>query len=201
ALGWRGTWVVESVERDRAFLESNPDAHDRPQEAHFLDCAVELVAIGALVLQRNRFGTQCHGSNIASPGIGQAAPGDDLLAIDGNPAYCRIDYPAAQDIQRAHEGSDEPRPRKVVDFERRADLFDTTFVHHHDAVGHRQGFFLVMGHVDSRNSQAALNRTDFFAQRDANLRIKRRQGLVQQQYLRLDGKGAGKRHALLLSPG
>ncbi len=91
--------------------------------------------------------------------------------------------------------------RMVVDLERRADLLDPALVHHHDAVGHRQRFFLVVRHVDGGDAELALQRADLLAQRHADLGVERRERLVEQQHLRLDGERAGERHALLLAAG
>src|ERR1039457_828863 len=117
ALGWRGAGVVEGVEGDSAFLEPDPDPNDGSQEAHFLDGAAKLVAIAALVLHRHRCGTQCHGTNVSRLGIDQTPPGDDLLAVDGDPTARRVDYLAAQYVQRADEGGDETGTGEVVDIE------------------------------------------------------------------------------------
>ena len=110
-----------------------------------------------------------------------------------------IDDPAPQDVERADEGGNEARARIVVDLERRADLLDTSLVHHHDAVRDRQRFFLIVGDVDRRDAELALDGSDLLAQRDADLGVERRQRFVQQQHLRLDGERAGERHALLLA--
>ena len=58
-----------------------------------------------------------------------------------------------------------------------------------------------MGDVDRGDAELALQRADLLAQGDADLGVERRQRLVEQQDLRLDGEGAGQRHALLLAAG
>ena len=50
--------------------------------------------------------------------------------------------------RRAEKSGDEPVGGPVVELERRADLVDSSLVHHHDPVGHRHGFRLVVGDVD-----------------------------------------------------
>ncbi len=56
-----------------------------------------------------------------------------------------------------------------VDLHRRADLLDHAVVHHHDAVGHRQRFFLVVGDHDGGDADVLLQPADLAAQADARL--------------------------------
>ncbi|MCY1294112.1 hypothetical protein D9M70_433940 [compost metagenome] len=58
-----------------------------------------------------------------------------------------------------------------------------------------------MGDEDRGDAELLLDLPDFFAQRHADLGVERRKRLVEQQHLRLDRNGAGKRHALLLAAG
>ena len=58
---------------------------------------------------------------------------------------------------------------------------------------------LVVGHVDGRDPELALDRADLVAQRDADLGVERGQGLVEQQHLRLDGERPRERDPLLLA--
>jgi hypothetical protein len=46
---------------------------------------------------------------------------------------------------------------------RGADLLDAPLVHHHDAVGERHGFHLVMCHIDRRRLDLLVNALDLGA--------------------------------------
>ena len=53
-----------------------------------------------------------------------------------------------QEVGCAYEIGDEGAARRAIDLAGRADLHDHAAVHHQDAVGHRQGLFLVVGDHD-----------------------------------------------------
>src|SRR5207248_63774 len=142
---------------------------------------------------------QGQGPDLAELGAGDRIARQNPLPVDLECTRRRVDEPAVEYIERADEGGDKARARVVVDLERRADLLDASFVHDHDAVRDRQGFFLIMRDIDRRDAQFALDRPDLLAQRDPNLGVQRRQRLVEQQDLRLDGERAGECHALLLT--
>ena len=118
-----------------------------------------------------------------------------------DPAGHGVEHPSAHEAERADERGDEAGTRRVVDLERRAHLLDPALVHHHDPVRHRQGFLLVVGDVDRGDAERLLQRADLLAQRDADLGVQGRQGLVEQQHLRLDRERPGQGHALLLAAG
>src|SRR3546814_8308779 len=89
--------------------------------------------------------------------------------------------------------------RLAVDLGRRADLLDDAVIHHHDAIGHRQRFLLVVGYHDGGNAELALQFLDLVAQVDAHLGVESRERLVEQPEPRRGGAGAGDRDALLLA--
>ena len=72
-------------------------------------------------------------------------------------------------------------------------------VHHHDAVGHRQRFFLVVRDHDGGHADLLLQAADLAAQAHALERIERRQRLVEQQQTGRRGERARERDALLLA--
>jgi hypothetical protein len=74
-------------------------------------------------------------------------------------------------------------------------------VHDHDAVGHGQRLFLVVGHHDRGDPQAPLQLLDLVAEVDPHLGVERGQGLVQKQEARRGGDRPGQRDALLLAAG
>ena len=101
-------------------------------------------------------------------------------------------------------------PRKVatkrvagtrVELVRRADLQQPPEVHDPDAVGHREGFLLVVRDQHRRDAELALHLADGAAQLLADLRIERPEGLIEQQHLRLVRQRPRDRHPLLLSAG
>ncbi|MNY50246.1 hypothetical protein D3C86_1857390 [compost metagenome] len=71
---------------------------------------------------------------------------------------------------------------------------------HHDAVGHRQCFLLVVCDQKRCDSQSSLQLFQLDLQFLAQLAIKRPKGFIQQQDLGLEYDGAGQRHTLLLAP-
>ena len=58
-----------------------------------------------------------------------------------------------------------------------------------------------MGDVDGGDPELALDRPDLLAQDDPDLGVERRQRLVEEEDLRLDGERAGEGDALLLAAG
>jgi hypothetical protein len=70
---------------------------------------------------------------------------------------------------------------------------------HSDAVGHRHGFHLVVGHVDGGGFQAPVQRLDYGAHLDTRLGVQVRQRFVEQEGLELAHDGRAHRDALPLS--
>ena len=69
-----------------------------------------------------------------------------LGAAHSQPPFANV---TAEAVHVAKELIDEGSERVIIDFVRRADLLDAPLVHHHDAVCHLEGFFLVMGDKDA----------------------------------------------------
>jgi hypothetical protein len=63
---------------------------------------------------------------------------------------------AADDVVVAHEPCHELGRRLGGDRQRVGDLLNPRLVHHHDAVGHRERFFLVVRHVDEHQAELTL---------------------------------------------
>ena len=101
----------------------------------------------------------------------------------------------------ANEGNDERRRRPIVEFLRRADLFDAALVEHDDAIGELHRFVLIMRDEDGRQSGLLVHVAQPAAQILAHARVERAEGLVEQQHARLDGERARERHALALAAG
>ena len=106
-----------------------------------------------------------------------------------------------QHIRRADEVGDEARSRPLIDIVRHADLDDLAVVEHGHAIGHRQGFALVVGDEDEGDAELLLQRLQFLLHLLAELEVERAERLVEQQHLRPVDQRAGERHALALAAG
>ena len=91
--------------------------------------------------------------------------------------------------------------RPLVDLARRADLHDAALVHHRDLVRQRQRLALVVGDVDRREAELALQALELEAHAVAQLGVEIGQRLVEQQQLRLHHQRARQREPLLLAAG
>src|SRR4051794_4816024 len=111
--------------------------------------------------------------------------------------------PARNEIHRwrTDEARDEFRGRLVIEFVRRADLFDAAVVHHHDAVGQRHRFDLVVGDVDRGGADLLVYLLDFDPHLDAQFGVEVGQRFVEQEHLWVTHDGAAHRDALALSAG
>ena len=89
--------------------------------------------------------------------------------------------------------------RALVQHFGRIELHDAARIHDRHAIRDREGFFLIVGHIDRGGAVGALQLADFHPHVDAQLGIEVGQGLVKHQQWRLDDEGAGQRHALLLA--
>ena len=72
-------------------------------------------------------------------------------------------------------------------------------IHHHDAVGQRHGFTLIMGDQDRGGADGALDLAQLDLHLLAQLGVEIRERLVEQQHVRLDDQRARQRDALLLA--
>ena len=104
-------------------------------------------------------------------------------------------------LRAADEAGDEPVGRVVVELERRADLLDRAGVQHDDLVGHGHRLDLVVGDVDHRVAEVAVQLGDLDAHLHAQLGIEVRQRLVEQEDPRLAHDGAADGDALALAAG
>ena len=134
---------------------------------------------------------------------GQVAAGQRhrAAAVDGDAAVAADR--ALQHVHRrgAEEARDEGVPRLGVELDRRPGLLDAALLQHHDPVGHRHRLDLVVGDVDHRGPEPAVQRDQLAAHADAELGVEVRQRLVEQEGLRLLDDGAADRDALALAAG
>ena len=91
--------------------------------------------------------------------------------------------------------------RRVVELGRGAHLLDPPALHDGDAVGHGEGFLLVVGHVEDRHVEVLLDVLELELHVGAELLVERAQRLVHQEDARPEDEGPRQRDALLLAAG
>ena len=106
---------------------------------------------------------------------------------------------AEQQVRGAEERGDEARAGPLIQRARLADFLQPAAIHHADAIGHAEGFFLIVRDDDRRDSDRTLNLADGAPQLVANLRVERAERLVEQQHARLVRERASDCDALLLT--
>ena len=89
----------------------------------------------------------------------------------------------------------------VEHFFRRADLLDPAVVHHDDAVGHFERFFLIVRHQDAGDVNLVVQPAEPGPQALPHLGVERAERLVEQQHFGLDGQRPGQRGPLPLAAG
>ncbi|MCY1301259.1 hypothetical protein D9M70_508580 [compost metagenome] len=80
-------------------------------------------------------------------------------------------------------------------------MLDLSAVHHHDLVGHGHGLGLVVGHVDHRPAQPLVQLLDLAAHLHAQLGIKVRERLVEEEGAWVAHDGAAHGDTLALAAG
>jgi hypothetical protein len=88
-----------------------------------------------------------------------------------------------------------------VDVERRAELHEGAAIEHGDARGQRHRLVLVVGDVDRRDAELAVEPAQLHAHLRSQAGVEIGQRLVEEQGARLQHERAGQRHALLLAAG
>ena len=136
---------------------------------------------------------------VVSPGLAFSEVPEhiDLDEITVGPSVLR----ARPQVRLPDEAGHEDRRRPIVDLGRAADLVHVARVHDRDAVTHRQRFLLVVGDVDERDADLALNSLELELHHLAKLEVERAERFVQQQRAGVVHQCAGQRHTLLLTAG
>ena len=101
----------------------------------------------------------------------------------------------------ADEAGHEDVVRVVVHPARAVALLEQAVLEDRDAVTHRHGLDLVVGDVDGRDTEAALQRGDLGAGLDAELGVEVRQRLVHEEHLRAPDDRPAHRDPLTLATG
>ena len=104
-----------------------------------------------------------------------------------------------EQVRDADELGDERVGRALVDVLGVADLLELTLVHDRDRVRHRERLLLVVGHVDERDPDLALDVLQLELHRLAQLQVERAERLVEQQHRGEVDEGARERDALTLA--
>ena len=134
---------------------------------------------------------------VTRPGLERGAQHLDLDEV----AVGATGLAAGPQVGLADEAGHEHGRGPVVDLGRGADLFDVAGVHDRDAVAHRQRFLLVVGHVDERDADLALDALELELHHVAQLEVQRAERFVEQQRAGVVHQRAGQRDALLLAAG
>ena len=96
---------------------------------------------------------------------------------------------------------DKNGSRTQIYFLRCSYLLYLPLIHNDDTVGKRHCFRLIVGYIDTRNTELPLNLADFGTHIYAQLCIEVGQRFIKKHYSRFHNEGAGKCNALLLSAG
>src|SRR5215813_4962419 len=109
--------------------------------------------------------------------------------------------PAFQEIHL--RAADEARHRDigwfVIDLRWGADLLNDSLMQYNDFLAEGQGLRLVMGHVDNRGVQPAVQSSQLHPHRGTKRSVEIRQRLVKEKNFRLSYNSAPLRHSLPLS--
>ena len=107
--------------------------------------------------------------------------------------------PALDRVRDADEVGDEPVHRALVELDRVALLLDPAVAHDHDDVAHRERLLLVVGHVDERDPDLALEGLELELHLLAQLEVERAERLVEEEHGRAVDERPGERDPLLLA--
>src|SRR5262249_17280269 len=108
--------------------------------------------------------------------------------------------PCIKHVRKSNELRDEIGLRSIVDILGRAELLYLPTVHDRNAVGDHHRLALIVSDIDAGDLELAEQRFDLKPHVLAQRRIKVAQGLVEQQYLRLEHQSTRERDTLLLTP-
>ena len=108
---------------------------------------------------------------------------------------------AGEEVDLSDELGDEAGVRLAIHLGRRTDLLDAPAVHQHDAITHRERFFLIVRHVDERRAHGGLDPAQLEVHRLTQLQVEGRERFVEEQHLWMVGQRPGEGDALRLSAG
>src|SRR5262249_18663757 len=149
----------------RRFLEHDRRAVARPQQVAatfagehglaYRDAqAVGRSAIWLAFDEAHALGPRAEHDRLAAGRPAAADTADEIALAFGDH---RVAFDAAhhgrQKVRFANEAGNETAGRAIVQLLRPADLGHLALVHHRDAVGHGEGFFLVVRHIDEGDAE------------------------------------------------
>ena len=105
---------------------------------------------------------------------------------------------SVQGIVFTDETRDKLRRRFVIEAMRRSNLNNGPMIEYRHAIGHRQGFALVVGHTDHRDSQHLVDLLQLDLHVLAQLLVERAKRFIHQNERWLEDQSARQRDALLL---
>src|SRR2546428_997213 len=185
----------------RPAVDRHLERHEGPEERDDLEHAVESVPSvlrRALSDDGELLGPERQEDPLAVPTDVRSDP--QPLALPFHEALPGRDHPARQEIRDADEVGDEVGAGPRVDLLWAPDLLDPAVPHHRDAVGDRDRLLLIVGDVEGRDPEVLLDPADLAAKTEPDLRVERRERLVEQEDLTAAGERAGERGPLLPPP-
>ena len=171
------------------------------QERHVLDVRLELVGVHT---GRGRHGhpfrTDRERRGIAGTARRHAQRADSLAAhVDIADLLIDARDAAGKPVVLADEAGHEGALGLLVETLGRRDLLDAARPEDRDAVGHHQRLLLVVGHVEHRHPEVAVDAPDLVLHFLAQTPVERAERLVHQHQLGLEHQRAGDCHPLLLA--
>lgn len=153
------------------------------------------------MLDLNLFGSDGE-ENFA--GVGQDRKGREFEFVmkpdfHGDVVAGAIGNTAGKEIGLPNEVGDEVGLGVIVKVINGAKLFDFTFIHQGDSIGHDEGFLLIVGDKDKGNPEFCLEIFEFDLHVLAELGIEGGEGFVEEEHLGAADEGAGEGDALALT--
>src|SRR3989442_1709534 len=192
--------AVRHVHPQRSAVDGHLEPHEGPEERGDLEHAVKSVAPvvrRALGDDAELLGAERQDDPVAVSAAVESDP--QALAFPVHDARPGRDDRTAEEVRNTDEVGDEVGAGSRVDLDRAPDLLDPAVPHHRDAVGDRERLLLVVGDVDRRDPEVLLDLADLAAKSKADLRVERRQRLIEQEDFRPAGERPPQPHALPLA--
>src|SRR2546427_1998495 len=192
--------AVRHVHPQRSAVDGHLEPHEGPEERGDLEHAVKSVAPvvrRALGDDAELLGAERQDDPVAVSAAVESDP--QALAFPVHDARPGRDDRTAEEVRNTDEVGDEVGAGSRVDLDRAPDLLDPAVPHHRDAVGDRERLLLVVGDVDRRDPEVLLDLADLAAKSKADLRVERRERLIEQEDFRPAGERSRERDSLLLA--
>ena len=129
---------------------------------------------------------------------GAAGQLDTFAADHGVPGGCAL-HVQREHVPVSHEASHVSVCRQGIHLVRRADLLDDAVAKHDQPIGHGEGLFLVVGHVDRGQVQRLVDVLDLDAHGLPQLGVQVRERLIHEHERRFIDDRSGDGYALLLA--